>query len=265
MYAIPGLVNVNLSVLTRLQALKTYPEEKKANKKPYFNYLPRSWITLPVKTRLLTAREIMNEEQQLWLGTFFLGGFENRFSRCICRFDPNSPYYQAWFGVYMIVNPDKSGCIGFDGGDYDLDELAAVGLGDQNSWLRSYRVEEPLVEVIRADELDPREFHPEAKVAFLGEMMTQSDLDRQGSNDWRYNQLFGKPDPSWTETVDEHHELLLRGYYVAWNWEETCTIIIYGCVTARAERTDGLVIDNWDRTEKELKKMIRGVEFRNID
>ncbi|MFW9993712.1 MAG: hypothetical protein ACFFD4_16820 [Candidatus Odinarchaeota archaeon] len=207
----------------------------------------------------------MNEDNQLWLGTFFLGGFENRFSRCIRRFDPCSPYYQAWFGMYLIVNPYKNGCVGFDDDSYNLDELAAIGLGDQNSWLRSYHVQEPLVDVIRAEELDPRDFHPEAKVAFLGEMNTNSDLDRRGSNDWRYNTLFGIPCSSWTEIIEEHHEMLLRGYYVAWNWEDTSTTaIIYGCVTARAEKKDGTVIDNWERLEEELKKMIRGVEFRQL-
>jgi hypothetical protein len=265
LHRIPGFVNANLNVVTKILSYKTYPEEKMANRKPIFTYLPRPWISLPIKTRLHTAREIMNHEDQSWLGIFFLGGFESLTSKCICRFDPSSPYYQAWFGIYMMIHSRDKECIGFDEYGYNIDELAAVGIGDQNSWLRSYHLQEPHVEITKAQELDPDDFHPEARVAFLGEMLTHSDFNIRGSNDWRYNHLFGKPRSSWTRMVDEHHEMVLRGYYVAWNWEDTLsTVIIYGCATAKAEKTDGTLIKNWDIMEKELKKMIRGIRFKLV-
>jgi hypothetical protein len=39
-----------------------------------------------------------------WMGYFFLGGRENESSACFSRFNPDSKYYQAWFGVYLIKN-----------------------------------------------------------------------------------------------------------------------------------------------------------------
>lgn len=253
--------NMKLNTMTLGMRYNNYPEEKETGIKPNFTFNSENWISRPIKTRLLTAKKIMGYNESPWLGYFFLGNYESNFSRCVERFNPYSPYYQAWFGCYIMVGENSSP--GFENGNYDIDKLSKIGIGDQTSWLKSFRVEKPIVEVTRAKELsNPTKFHPKAKVAFLGEMRTNSDLNIKASNDWRYNQLFGLPRKEWLNHVDSHHEIHLKGYYISWPYHKTNTsVIIYGCLIDSMETKTGEKVSYWEEYEQEIKEMIFSTQF----
>lgn len=249
--------DILLEALVKMQGLKRYPEEKQAGITVSFQHIPTPWITYPVKTRLQQAKQLMNT-RQWWLGYFFLGGQRAPSMPWLARFDPLDTHYQAWTGAYLIWNPHTDRCIGFEGDEPVLEELATIGVGDQTSWLRSFGDPNPTVHITRADPLDPQEFHPLAKAAFLGEMITHSDISPRGPVDWRYRLLFGQPPRSAFEVVKPHHELLLRGYYVAWPLPPfNATIILYGAAVARAETIDGRIISHWKHLHPEFKQIIR--------
>ncbi len=259
------LSKIFLRSLVQLQTKIAYPEEKKYQMIPHFSYAPKPWTKYPIKTRLLRAKEIMQENQD-WLGYFFLGGYRNWKSAFIERFNPYSPYYQAWVGCYVIHTPitkNSTRIVGFEeNGEPILDELATIGLGDQLAWLHSYGDPKPYVEVVKAEPLPPQNFHPLAQAAFLGEMWTHSDVNLNGSIDWRYNLIFGKPHPRILKTVEPYHDILMRGYYIAWcQPEKRITVISYGAVAAHFETKSGKTISHWDTLNEELKRVIKSLKM----
>ncbi len=255
---------VLLESLVMMQGLKRYPEERYSQLTVTFPHVPSPWIHLPIKTRLHQAKQLMNTNQH-WLGYFFLGGQRTLFSPCLARFDPLDSHYQAWTGAYLIWNSENNRCVGFEDGEPVLEELATIGVGDQTAWLRSFGDPNPVVQITRADPLNPQDFHSHAKTAFLGEMMTHSDVSPQGPRDWRYQIIFGKPPRDVFELVKPHHEVLLRGYYVAWPIPKfNATIIIYGAAVARAEMRDGRIISYWNRLKHEFKHVIRNVRVHSF-
>ncbi len=248
-----------LQGLVSLQHLIRYPEENLSKITVSFRHVPHPWIRFPVKTRLHQAKQLMNSSQH-WLGYFFLGGARVPSSRFLSRFNPLDSHYQAWTGTYLIWTPEKGRCIGFEDGEPILEELATIGVGDQTAWLRSFGDRNPTVQITRADPLNPQEFHPLAKAAFLGEMITHSDVSPQGPRDWRYQIIFGKPPKKIFDLVKPHHEILLRGYYVAFPLPAyNTTIISYGAAVARAELKDGTLISYWNQMKHEFKQIIQQI------
>lgn len=255
--------NMKLSSLTLGMKYNKYPEEKVTKIRPQFNFQSKKWIPRPIKTRLLTAKKIMGSNSP-WIGYFFLANYENKLSRCIERFNPHSPYYQAWFGCYIMAG--KNSPPGFENENYDLDMLSKIGIGDQTSWLKSFRVKDPIVEITNTKVLqNSKKYHPKAEVAFLGEMQTNSDLNINASNDWRYNQLFGLPKKEWIDFVKPHHIINLKGYYISWpNYKTNSSIILYGCLVDSMETKSGEIASYWNDSEKELKNMIYNTKIIEI-
>ncbi len=251
-----------LDGLVTLQHKLSYPEEKTSRITLSFLYKPHPWTRHPIKTRLHQAKELMKSTQH-WLGYFFLGGYRTPLSRNLARFDPSDICYQAWAGAYLIYSQDNDRIVGFEDNEPVIEELASIGIGDQTSWLKSFGDPSPRVKIVRADPLDPKKFHQQAEAAFLGEMWTHSDINPKGAVDWRYHLIFGKPRKDAFELVKPYHDLLLRGYYVAWPIPRyRATIIAYGAAAAWFETRDGRIINYWKHLKHQFRQIIQHIQVR---
>ena len=154
--------------------------------------------------------------------SFVLGAPEHVFAGGASREDPESPRYQAWFGVYSVV---------LDGpGDLALDEAGLVAFADsllradQLRWLKTMGDPAPSAAVAARAASGKIRFLGQDATLYEGEVATHSDL---GEPITRTARFLGRP-WGWRDRVAPYHALALEGFvavnrdaarerlYVAW-------------------------------------------------
>ncbi|MHA1984518.1 MAG: hypothetical protein ACW967_09205 [Candidatus Hodarchaeales archaeon] len=152
---------------------------------------------------------------------------------------------------------------GFFHGFPNFNQLIKAGIGDQCSWLSKYNSENAFCRPIKMGIEDPELFSIQNRTGYIwtGSILTLSDIDRNGSTDWRYNTLFGKPERRFFEIVDEHHLLILDGFYICgYDKEFNVTWIVYG-VASRFKNKSGKLVSNYPILKSELIPMATAVKF----
>ena len=250
-----------LILTTKLMQKFTLPDEKIIQLRPKFHYIPKIWFPYYIKTQMTHSKRLQGIYNP-WMGYFFVSDFFPTNEPYISRFKPISPYYQSWFGIYLI-KWRKSKPFGYIKNEPNLEILLRAGIGDQFSWLMKYRVRNPLCECIETDDPNGRKFKIKDNTGIAWECLfiTQSDFNSKGSIDWRYNLIFGKADQKYKKVVKENHRLYLKGIYVAGiDYIHKLTWIIYGVASIFKTRTN-ILIDNYKILKNELTAMARNVEL----
>ena len=234
---------------------------------PKFNFIATGWYPEYIKTQMKHSRAIEGIDIP-WMGYFFLGGREKSGDSCLSRFNPGSPFYQAWFGVYLMKGDPFDGLnapFGFNRGYPDFHQLVLAGIGDQHSWLLKYAIEDPICRPIEIGAQDPALFSIRNKTGYIwtGSFLSRSDISHKGSVDWRYNKLFGKPPESYFSLVPEHHMLLLEGFYVCGYEKTGVTWIVYG-VASKFETKQGILVSNYPILKAEMIAMAAQVELEPV-
>lgn len=257
-------ISVRLFIAGKIIQRKTFEDEKILGAKIHFTKIKKGWIRSPLK----------GEMDDIWkksigrrgMNYFFVGAPKTIFRQFSERFNPQSKFYEAWFGCYTILDGEEGTTYGFIDGNPDLKKLSELALEDQNAWLRAYRVENPytkLDKMLGKLEVLNIEGHQAYLSFFEGE--TLSDLNEKGSTSQDLNKILGVPDKKiWEKIVKSHHQLTLKGFSLVWREPSyAATFCCYGC-GPEFETLDGRKIAAFDRIKDDLLEMAKGIKIKAI-
>ncbi|MGH7633865.1 MAG: hypothetical protein ACRENC_09065, partial [Gemmatimonadaceae bacterium] len=120
------------------------------------------------------------------------------------RSDPDSPFYQAWFGVYVTAGPAAA----------RADVPMRLGALDQRSWLGAMGDPEPQFQLIGTHRRGKVVVEGIARPLYEWNATTHSDLG-PGTTPLA-TQIGMPPVGQWPHGLTPFHALLLRGYYTYW-------------------------------------------------
>lgn len=148
---------------------------------------------------------------------------------CSQRFDPTSDYFQSWFGMYIVKDPE-GGKYGFAGSQPDTRAITRLSIADQRAWLKNFAGLENAV--VDLDEKVPITCLKATVAGLDGWKFTARLLSNVDVGD--RNPQAGRPEfllvaPSvWKESVDSYARVFLDVItYVFYNEESKETYMIY--------------------------------------
>ncbi len=215
-----------------------------------FNPLPPGWVA---------EQNVMDD---IWkpLGlhgvNFYAYGGKTATTSHSMRSDPDSPLYQAWFGVYVV-----------DGGDHTGKDLGPkLADLDQASWLGAMGDPHPLglthVHLRRAGTISIA-----GAERSLFEYSGRSHSDLSATVTPLVRHLGVVPMASWQGHLKPFHDLELRGYFVSWREpQRELTMIAYTAAPvftlASGQRHDGF--QQLDASFRSMLKNIRIADARTM-
>lgn len=121
--------------LTSIAYKITKTKEKRLNYKLKLNDLSEEWLQGEMAIEM---DDVWKREGLDAIGTnyFTIGAIKNGVST---RFDPNSAYYQAWLGGYIVKFSSNK--------DWTINDHFNLGVADQKNWLILYGDNQPFVEI----------------------------------------------------------------------------------------------------------------------
>lgn len=152
------------------------------------------------------------------------------------RSDHKSPYYQAWFGTYVI--DAKNQLFDFSNEEINtgsikvIDKLLDIAVLDQSSWL--YAMKDPggftSTSVINPDQkIEPKEIVIDKHQAHLIEFSMNSHSDLTDSSGGLINFIGMPGEKSWQGNLKAYHPIVIKGFYIYWYDKNDKTLkIIYG-------------------------------------
>ena len=206
-------------------------------------------------------------------GYFTIGKITNGVSS---RFDHISPYYQAWFGGYMVeFEHDKA---------WTLEDHYKLALADQKSWLRTYCDPNPHAEVDFSTETHLGKINIEGLSGQLYTGCIESHTDVGKRNDgWMYQQFMNgfayiynmcklAPQlkgenlmPTWTieSPLESFQPITLQGYVALLDVSPMHKAVLYanGC---RFTDRYGKKYDTFKQIGDELLDLIKGVSIVTV-
>lgn len=189
------------------------------------------------------------------------------------RFDPTSPYYQAWFGGYVTRFPTPRA--------WTLDEHFSLGVADQKNWLELYGAKNPFVEVQKdsVKNLGPITVCGRKGTLYEGNILSNTDVGNarpfalpfmmagmaQLLNAGHRNPRYASSDfiPNWSPTspLASFEKILLRGYIAIIPLDAYTSVILYA---NSCEFTDqnGRRYDHFKTVRKDLRAMMSAVRIQ---
>ena len=175
----------------------------------------------------------------LGVNYFTIGAVKNGMSM---RFDPTSPYYQAWLGGYIVRFPEER--------TWTIDEHFELGVADQKNWLQLYGVKNPEVYVDRSSV----KYRGLTKISgykakvYEGNIWSNTDVGETKPNALKrllmdggaqfFNTMNPKLNvkgaemiPVWkgdVEPLESYQKILLKGYIIIVPINKNTTAMLYG-------------------------------------
>lgn len=204
---------------------------------------------------------------------FTVGQIENNIST---RFSPQSPYYQSWFGGYLVQFSENR--------QWSIDDHFSLAIADQKQWLSLYKDPQPFAKVMNESVKKLQSIKINGKTANLYQGIIQSHTDvgkRKRSLTFpiithafahhlvRQNQSVkaeGKNFiPKWDKTspIESFQQIDLEGYIAIIELGEFIKVVLYG--------NGAKFIDKYNKKhntfqsiKKELLKQIREVKVVRV-
>lgn len=189
---------------------------------------------------------------------FYAYGGAAEGSTFVSRSDPDSPLYQAWFGVYLVAS--ASGV--FAGEDKNRACLAFSNLAefDQRSWLEAMGDPHPFAESAQAKQFSLIPIAGSSRTACTFDMKSHSDL---GPGTTPLAKHVGMPPTQkWQDRLGAFHGLTLHVLGAWWyDNQRNVSVIVY---TACSNFTDnrGTTKDNGAAVKAAFRKMMGQVNLR---
>lgn len=191
-----------------------------------FRNPPGAWI-MPMKNKM---NEIWDPIKADGINYYMFAGPRNWLRSYSERSNPNSPYYQAWVGAYVIKRRDGSL-------PEDLTAWAwqVTGL-DQRSWLSAMGDPNPIAESSVATLVGNIEIAGHVRPLWHGIMKSHSDLSDHASGP--LVTLVGMPPQSqWPEGLRSFHDVSLDGYFACWvDTRSRVSIVVYAVAASYANQ-----------------------------
>jgi hypothetical protein len=173
------------------------------------------------------------------------------------RSDPDSPLYQAWFGVYTIAGgKDK-----FQTGAQQRDFQAAVKLAeyDQRSWLEAMGDPKPVATSDTHPVIATLVIDGAKRTLYSADMQTHSDLS-SGSTPLATG-IGMPPVAKWQKELSPFHEITLHCEFAFWyDAQRGITVFVYAASSAFKLKSDG-IRDNGPALRKQLHEMMQRVRI----
>lgn len=261
---VPIDLRSKIKLAARLRNIGSFEEETHIGARPFFSGPTDHWLSplLPLSYSRVWQPHGVSGMNYISVAL----KSSNNGSELLPIFDPLSPYYQAWFGVYVLFS--KSGPVGFRDGRPVPEELMALVVADQDEWQRKITgsilpgtkfVAESKPEEITLPKL------AEKVSLFYGAITSYSVLippDEQSPEGQRYFRLPEKH--LWSALVEPRHPLTLGGFGSAW-WDKPsgATFFAYG-VGADFVDKNGQRHDYTGIVEPEVLRLLGSLSVRRL-
>ena len=187
------------------------------------------------------------------------------------RSDFQSPYYQAWFGTYVI--DAKNQLFDFPNDEINnasgqvIEKLLSIGVLDQSSWLFAMKDPEGFksTSIINSGEKwKVREMVMDGQPAHMIEFSMNSHSDLTDSTGDLIN-FIGMPDiKTWQGKLKPYHPITIKGFYIYWyNKNDKTLKIIYG--TGCSYMTgDQVKFDSYPILKDDMLKMAMDLKYIRV-
>jgi hypothetical protein len=218
---------------------------------PALGYTSPDWINKPYSIRM---DDIWRDEgiEAMGMNYYYLPKAVkgNSYSE---RFNPQSKYYQAWFGIYIIEMIN----------DMDIEKIITVNpqyvlniaIADQNAWLRSMGYPETAATGVITDTQNITN-----RWKMTGWMKTNADTGENNSTS-EMPRFFHPPNIVWKESITSYGPINLDlVFYIYQNSKERKIIIIYYNGVEYVDN-DGVTHITLPQIREEMENMVSGVKI----
>jgi hypothetical protein len=204
---------------------------------------------------------------------FTIGAVKNRLSS---RFDEDSPYYQAWFGGYIVqfANPR----------DWTIDDHFELGVADQKNWLVYYGKYNPFVEVDKSSvkKLGKVRIGTLTGILYQGNIWSNTDVGdgkyflplqllmaggahHFNKNNSNLNLTYKNFIPQWSGKyfLKPYQKILLKGYIALVKINKNTTALLYAN-GAEFTNKNSKRRDTFSVIKNELKNMMEKVKIEKL-
>ncbi|MEZ6256012.1 MAG: hypothetical protein R3B92_04555 [Patescibacteria group bacterium] len=205
---------------------------------------------------------------------FTIGGVQDGRST---RYDPSSPYYQAWLGGYMVKF--------FDDAKWSIVDHGELARADQLSWLKTYQVNTPIADIDTSsvEHLETTKVGDYEADIYKGIIHSCSDVGKRGHS-FMFTPLmhglayiFNKNlpmsckltkksvIPNWNEDspIDSFHNVTLTGYVSIVKISPFHRAVLYANGAAYTDR-NGKFHDTFPNIKDELLAALKGTQIVKI-
>ncbi len=260
-FSIFACTSIKVKVGSRISVKQQDSLENIMAIRPHFDYLPRKWSAM-FKQNMNGVWKRLNIKGI----NYFAFGKPVLLKNHASRTDPNSMYYQAWFGTY-VIQADKQV---FQTSNAEINKFPEIGIMqyaklaeyDQMAWPFAMGDEQPAAKVSSVVPLENIKIDNFNVQFFEGTIESHSDLTNKET---KLSKLFGMPKyKKWKDKVDAHHNITLKGIYGIWYNEQDKTIrIVYACGSIFSLK-NGQQIDNYSKIKPQLIEMIKKISFKSL-
>ena len=181
---------------------------------PTFEFISSNWTQKPYKIRMddMWQSEGINATGQNYY--FFPKPAKgHRYSE---RFNPQSDYFQSWFGAYTIEDTnDKTYAL--SGDSIDPQAILDLAIADQKGWLRSFGLPEPLVAVDTSIPVNVTEIQIDGGSGWKITGKINANVDVGADNPWWVlPALLSAPTRAWHGLVESYGSASLDVVSYVW-------------------------------------------------
>jgi hypothetical protein len=227
----------------------------------HFSKVKKGWVKYPLKGQMDNIWK--HKIGRKGMNYFIIGAPKSIFQNYVERFNPKSKFYQAWFGCYTILDGENKIPYGFKNGNPVWKEFIQLAIEDQNAWLYTYRIKDPVTKINRQIG-EPEIIKINNRKAYISfwEGESKSDLNEKGSISSDLNRILGIPQKEeWNKIVKAHHKLKLKGFFIVWRESfYPATFCCYGC-GVEFKTIDGKTIDTFNAIKNDLLEMAKGIKI----
>jgi hypothetical protein len=204
---------------------------------------------------------------------FTIGAINNGIST---RYDPTSPYYQAWLGGYVVKFNQKR--------KWSISDHSKLAEADQKNWLILYGNKNPRIKVDYDNLKDLGEiviggFNGQlyeasiysdsdvgkGKIKFYDKLQIAALAFYMNKNNPKLHLTYRNLVPVWTNKniLESYQYILLKGYCAVLDISESVKAVLYINV-ANYKDKNGKVHDNFKKQDKELLELIKNIGIKKI-
>lgn len=238
---------------------KTEPPEQENGYKATFKDLPSQWTDL-IKQNMETHWQSINRRGMNYFAIGKAEG-ENQYSN---RVNPDSKYYQAWVGAYVLSGKNKL-FMSMENNEINnkmeevIPQLIRLAELDQQTWLYATGDPNPLATTLPLSKVETVSKFGLNIPLFKAKMNSHSDLTYQSHE---LSGLLGLPTRNiWAARLDPHHDVTLSAYYLSFYDAEKKLLVVAYANSAGYINKLGISQDYENAIKEELISIIKSIEL----
>jgi hypothetical protein len=261
---IPFELATKIKWAARFRNLGAFEEELRTGARPVFNGPTEHWLSPLLPLSYTKVWRPHGVDGMNYISIALKGLEEN--ANLLPIFNPLSPYYQAWFGVYALIGP--SGPFGFKDGKPLPELISPLVVADQDEWQRritgnaihgSKFISQSEAHQVTLPKLAEKVFIFYGTISSFSALVPPED---QTPEALRYFQLPEKH--LWNHLVEPRHPLDLSGFGALWADEANgVTYFAYG-VGADFVDKQGQRHDYTGIVEPEVMRLLGSLSLRSL-